>query len=141
MSGTVIADTGPLVAYLDKRDEFHKWAKEQMREFTEPLVSCEAVIAEALFLLRRGGIDPQLLLQLVERGIVVISIRLDDEIAALRKLIARYRSVPMALADACLVRLAELHEQCIVWTIDSDFTIYRRNGRRPIPLLMPPVRD
>ncbi len=140
MNGTVIVDTGPLVAYLDKRDEFHKWAKEQMREFTEPLVSCEAVIAEALFLLRRGGIDPQLLLQLVERGIVVISIRLGDEIAALRKLIARYRDVPMALADACLVRLSELHEQCTVWTIDSDFTIYRRNGRRPIPLLMPPGR-
>lgn len=141
MSGTVIADTGPLVAYLDKRDEFHEWAKEQMREFSEPLVSCEAVIAEALFLLRRGGIDPQLLLQLVERGIVVISIRLNDEIAALRKLIARYRNVPMALADACLVRLSELHERCTVWTIDSDFTIYRRNGRRPIPLLIPTARD
>ena len=141
MSGSIIADTGPLVAYLDKRDEFHDWAKEQMRDFTEPLISCEAVIAEALFLLRRGGIDPQLLLQLVERGIVVISIRLDEEIAALRKLITRYSSVPMALADACLVRLAEIHEQCTVWTIDSDFTIYRRNGRRQIPLLMPPAKD
>lgn len=140
MNGTVIADTGPLVAYLDKRDEFHEWAKEQMREFTEPLVSCEAVIAEGLFLLRRGGIDPQLLLGLVERGIVVISIRLNDEIASLRKLIAQYRSVPMALVDACLVRLAEIHEHCTVWTIDSDFTVYRRNRRRPIPLLMPPAR-
>jgi uncharacterized protein len=138
---TIIVDTGPLVAYLDKRDTFHDWAKAQMREFTEPLISCEAVIAEALFLLRRGRIDPQLLLQLVERGIVVISIRLDDEIAALRKLIARYRGVPMALADACLVRLSEIHERCVVWTIDSDFTIYRRNGRRPIPLLMPPESD
>ena len=141
MNGTVIADTGPLVAYLDKRDRFHEWAKAQMSEFTEPLVSCEAVVAEVLFLLRRGGIDPQLLLQLVERGIVVISIRLDDEIAALRKLIARYRDVPMALADACIVRLSELHEQCTVWTIDSEFTIYRRNGRRPIPLLMLPAED
>ena len=140
MNGTVIADTGPLVAYLDKRDAFHDWAKAQMRDFTEPLISCEAVVAEALFLLRRGGIDTQLLLQLVERGIVVISIRLDEEIAALRKLIARYSNVPMALADACLVRLAEIHDQCTVWTIDSDFTIYRRNGRRPIPLLMPPEK-
>ncbi|MEQ1752344.1 MAG: hypothetical protein ABL974_23185 [Prosthecobacter sp.] len=59
------------------------------------------------------------------------------EATAIRTLIHRYRSVPMSLADACLVRLSEKHENCGVFTVDSDFNIYRRHGRKTIPLLAP----
>jgi hypothetical protein len=57
--------------------------------------------------------------------------------AALEKLVHRYASVPMSLADACLVRLAKLHPHSVVFTLDNDFRIYRRDGRQPITLLMP----
>ncbi len=60
----ILADTGPLVAYLDRSDRDHAWAKETFMRLTRPLLTCEAVIAEALFLLRRGGIDPDGLLNL-----------------------------------------------------------------------------
>lgn len=60
--------------------------------------------------------------------------------AVLRRLILRYQDVPMDLADACVVRLSELYADAKVVTIDSDFRIYRRNGRQPIPLLTPPMR-
>ena len=53
-------DTGPLVAYLDRSDRDHEWAKNEFMHLTRPLLSCEAVIAEALFLLRRGGRMPLL---------------------------------------------------------------------------------
>ena len=50
---------------------------------------------------------------------------------------AQYDSVPMSLADACLVRMAEANRNSVVVTLDSDFTIYRMHRNQPIPLLMP----
>jgi uncharacterized protein len=136
MNGT-LADTGPLVAYLDRSDRDHVWAKETFMQLTRPLLTCEAVIAEALFLLRRGGIDPDGLLNLVRRGLVIPDFSLTTEIAEVQQLMKTYRNVPMSLADACLVRMAEIHENSKVMTLDSDFVIYRKSRRRVIPLLRP----
>lgn len=132
-----LADTGPLVAYLDRSDQHHKWSKQQFARFTEPLLTCEAVIAETLFLLRRGGISPDALLKLIIRGLLVPAFHLEKEAEAILNLMQRYRNVPMSLADACLVRMAETHERSTVFTLDSDFTIYRKAQRRVIPLLRP----
>jgi predicted nucleic acid-binding protein len=133
----ILADTGPLVAYLDRDDQHHAWAKSCFARLSEPLLTCEAVLAESLFLLRRGGISPDPLLQLVTRGLVIPEFRLHDEAEAIMKLMQRYRNVPMSLADACLVRMSEIHERSTVFTLDSDFTIYRKSQRRVIPLLRP----
>lgn len=137
MSEWVIADAGPLVAYLDHSDAHHAWARDQMARLTEPLLTCEAVMAEAWHLLRRGRINPDHLLALVQQGALIVAFDFMTETDAIRTLIHRYRSVPMSLADACLVRLSEKHETCCVFTVDSDFTVYRRHGRKTIPLLAP----
>ena len=137
MSTVVIADAGPLVAYLDRRDRHHAWAVKMMQGFTESLWTCEAVLSEAAFLLRRGKLDVEMLMILVERGALRLPLNLEKEAAHVRKLLRRYGNVPMSLADACLVRLAEQRESVLVFTCDSDFSIYRRHGRRPIPVLMP----
>lgn len=133
----VMVDTGPLVAYLDRSDHDHGWAKEEFMRFTRPLLSCEAVIAETLFLLRRGGIDPDGLLNLIGRGVVVLEFSLATEIGAIQHLMKTYRNVPMSLADACLVRMAEIYEKSTVMTLDSDFMIYRKSRRKVISLLCP----
>jgi predicted nucleic acid-binding protein len=133
----IIIDTGPLVAYLDRSDRDHAWAKEAFREITRPVLTCEAVIAEALFLLRRGGIDPDGLLNLIRRGLVVPKFDLSVEIAAIQQLMKTYRNVPMSLADACLVRMVEIHEHSKVMTLDSDFVVYRKSRRKVIPLFFP----
>ncbi len=133
----ILVDTGPLVAYLDRSDRDHVWAKEIFMRITQPLLTCESVIAEALFLLRRGGIDPDCLLNLVVRGLVVPEFPLAAEIRAVQHLMKTYRNVPMSLADACLVRMAEIHENSEVMTLDSDFVVYRKSRRKVIPLLRP----
>ena len=56
---------------------------------------------------------------------------------ALWKLIRKYEDLPMSLADACLVRLAELHPAARVFTLDSHFRVYRKNGRQQIPVIIP----
>lgn len=133
----IISDTGPLVAYLDRSDRDHAWAKEVFMGITRPLLTCEAVIAEALFLLRRGGIEPDGLLDLIVRGLVVPKFNLAGEIAAIQLLMKTYRNIPMSLADACLVRMSEIYGDSKVMTLDSDFTVYRKSRRRVIPLICP----
>ena len=133
----IIADTGPLVAYLDRSDQHHAWAKEVMASLTEPLLTCDAVLAEVTFLLQRGGIAAGLPMRMIERGLLHSKFSTAIEATALRTLLERYNDVPMSLADACVVRMSELHNGAKVWTTDSDFTIYRRNRRSIIPLITP----
>ncbi len=137
MSKVILADTGPLVAYFDRSDRDHQWAKNCFVQLTEPMLTCEAVIAEALFLLRRGGIAPDPLLKLISRGLLRPVFDLESEVDDLLSLITRYKNVPMSLADACLVRMAETHENSTVFTLDSDFAIYHKSNRRVIPVLGP----
>ena len=133
----IIADTGPLVALLNPRDRYHPWSLARLDEFTEPLVTCEAVFAEARFLLQScpGGVEN--LLELWERGSVVVDFSGEAEKPDLIRLLKKYADLPMSFADACLVRMAELHADPIVWTLDRHFGIYRRRGRQSIPRMMP----
>jgi predicted nucleic acid-binding protein len=135
-----LLDTGPLVASLDAKDRNHVWAKATLAGLPGPALTCEAVISEACFLLRRIAGAQVKVLALVERGAVVVSFRLPEEAAAVRGLMARYADVPMSFADACLVRMSELHPWVPLATLDSDFRIYRRSGRRVVPTLMPDTR-
>ena len=133
----IIADAGPLVAYLDRSDQHHAWAKEVMASLTEPLLTCDAVLAEATFLLQRGGIAAGLPMRMIERGVLKSEFSTASEAQPVRSLLERYDDVPMSLADACVVRMSELYPRAKVWTTDSDFTIYRRNRRSLIPLVTP----
>ena len=133
----VIVDTGPVVAFLNKRDAFHKRVCEVLDTVEPPMVTCDAVLSEACFLLRRVRGGPDAVLELVARGLLVPSFRVDAELAPIRKLMTKFANVPMSLADACLVRMSELERDSKVLTLDSDFTIYRRNGRQVVPTIMP----
>ena len=62
---------------------------------------------------------------------------LHAEYRAVRDLMRRYRELPMSFADACLVRMAEIHSDGVVWTLDRDFHVYRRHRRQTIPLVTP----
>ena len=131
-------DTGPLVAFLNGRDAFHPWARETLDAIRPPLHTCEAVISEACFLVRRLEGGPDAVFALLARGILDVEFHLDAEHGAVRKLMTKYASVPMSVADACLVRMAELDHGLTIITLDDDFRIYRRHGRHAVPVLMPP---
>jgi len=133
----VIVDTGVLVALIDRRDRYHTWVTEQLTQIAPPLLTCEAVISECWFLLQRVKNGQETLLQLLEQKQVVVQFDLDAELATVVALLTRYQSVPVSLADAELVRMAEQHPNSTVFTLDSDFQIYRKNRDRPIPLLNP----
>jgi predicted nucleic acid-binding protein len=135
--GPGLLDTGPLVSFLASGLKHHAWAVEQWKRLSPPLLTCEPVLTEAAFLLKREGREADALFALLERGVIRIGLAVQEEQVDLRALMHRYRNRPMSLADACLVRLSELHTAGEVFTLDSDFRIYRRHGNKVIPVLMP----
>jgi len=132
----MIIDTGPLVAFLDQRDRHHDWAVASLAPLRPPLLTCEAVLSEACFLVRHLPGGREAVLDLLGRGAISVSFSLANEVIAVRRLLHRYANVPMSLADACLVRMTELVDGVVV-TCDSDFRVYRRNGRAAISTRMP----
>ena len=122
---------------MNANDEHHTWAREVFGRLPPPVFTCEAVLSEAQFLLDERGGDPRAVLEWVRAGVINLAFDAEDEIERLMALQRSYRSLPMDFADACLVRMAELHPRSRVLTTDSHFRIYRRNGRQVIPLLAP----
>jgi len=102
-----------------------------------PVLTCEAVLAEALHLLGRSRPSRRALAELCNRQIIRVVFDFETEAEAVWRLLDKYDDVPMDFADACLVRMAEIHAASRVWTVDSDFAVYRRNGRQAIPLIFP----
>lgn len=132
-----ILDTGPLVGVLDRDDQWHAWAAKQFAGIRQPAVTCDAVISEACFLLRGTPDSRGKIFALIERAILRVVPVLPDESAAVRTLLARYGQ-RMDYADACIVRLAELHREHVIVTTDTeDFRIYRRFGRQALNLIVP----
>ncbi|CAN5582170.1 PIN domain-containing protein [soil metagenome] len=137
MIKTSIADTGVIVAFLDKRDSWHEWTNEQMRHLPVPFLTCEAVITEACFLVAHLSDGKEKVLKLVSSDVLQIDFSLSNEAEKIQTLLKKYKDVPMDFADACLVRMSELIENSFVFTVDGDFLIYRKHGRKQIPLVIP----
>lgn len=137
MTRRILLDTGPLVAFLNRTDRYHEWTVGQFAELSPPLLTCEAVLSEACFLLRHLDGGPAAVLELLHRKLLAIPFRLEQEATSVVRLLARYVDVPISLADACLIRMAEQHQESAVLTVDQDFRLYRKHGRQVIPVLMP----
>ena len=131
-----IADTGFLVAFANARDQHHGWALDVAEDVTEPLLTCEAVLAEAAFHLGDVG----LVLEMISEELIRLDFVCNDHLAHLAGLAKRYKDRKPDLADLCLIRMSELHPKHSVITVDEDFRVYRRNKREVIPLISPPGR-
>jgi predicted nucleic acid-binding protein len=129
-----IADTGFLVAFANRNDVHHEWAVSLATRVTEPLLTCEAVLAETAFHLGNA----LLVLSMVEDGLVSIHFTCEDHLPQLAALARRYADRSPDLADLCLIRMSELNPRHRVITVDqADFRVYRRNKREAIPVITP----
>jgi predicted nucleic acid-binding protein len=137
MRRQILLDAGPLVAFLKPQDQFHPWVVQELERIAKPLLTCEPVVTEACFLLRNTYAGEETVLSLIADGYIQIPFRLEEEVISVKELLSRYRSVPMSLADACLVRMAEQYAGRSVLILDSDFQIYRKGKNQIIPVIMP----
>lgn len=131
-----IADTGFLVAFANRGDRHHEWAVKVAGGVTEPLLTCEPVLAEAAFHLQ--SVPP--VLAMLREGLVTLAFDCREHLTQLEALARRYADRQPDLADLCLIRMSELHPRHSVITVDrKDFRVYRRNKRETIPLVCPPA--
>jgi predicted nucleic acid-binding protein len=131
-----IADTGFLVAFANRSDSHHDWAVSVAEGVTEPLLTCEPVLAETAFHLQ----SVPLVLAMLGEGLVALSFGCLENLPQLAALAKRYADRHPDLADLCLIRMSELYPKHSVITVDrEDFLVYRRNKRETIPLICPPA--
>jgi uncharacterized protein len=129
-----IADTGLIVAFADRNNLHHSWALDVANRITEPLLTCEAVLAEAAFHLKSSAY----VLSLVEDEMLRVAFDVSRNLVEMCELARRYADRKPDLADLCLIRMSELYPRHMLITVDeSDFKVYRRNKRETIPLLCP----
>lgn len=137
-----IVDAGPLIALLDRDEPDHQACVRVMRSMRSTMVTSWAALAEAMYLLgsQLGWSAQEALWRLVlDKRLMLV--HGDDEL--LRRsfdLMARYRDTPMDLADATLVAIAERLGTRRVFTLDSDFRVYRLNGKHAMEIV-PQVRS
>lgn len=132
----IIMDAGPLVAWFCPRDEHYDWAGPTFASIQHGGIVCEAVITEVCHLVAKEGVARSQVVEFVmESGMQTFA--LGNELPAIASLLNRYADTPMDFADACVVRLAELHPDATVCTTDGHFKFFRKHQRENIPLLAP----
>ncbi len=132
----VLLDTGPLVALLSENDAAHARAERLFAECVPPFRCCEAVVAEACFLMRK--VDPAGPVEVIElgrKGLYNLAMSLDEHWTNIELLLKKYADRPTSLADACLIRCAEIHHEARILTFDADFAVYRWARRKKFELL------
>ena len=135
---TIIADAGPLVGIFNRRDQFHAWAVDTLKNLTEPLHTCEAVLTEVFFRLTHVPTGQMQLLEfLTVADVLILDWQLDKNRPQIKQLMTKYANVPASFADACLVSMAGSSSAPLIWTTDHHFEIYRLPGGKRLPLLTP----
>lgn len=136
---SILIDTGPIVAFLNKNDPYHSFVEEQMRKYPPPFFTCEPVLTESFFLMSRipNGHGVEKLIELLETQHIRIKNVYQNHQTSVHRLIQNYSNVPMSLADACLVQMALNTERASVFSLDSDFQIYRLPNGNAISLISP----
>ncbi|MDP8981105.1 MAG: PIN domain-containing protein [Acidobacteriota bacterium] len=132
----ILLDTGVIVALLDRSERNHSACVRAVGGAVAPLVTCEAVIAESCYLLRKQAGAAQAILENVKTGVFHIPIQLSNAAASVQRLFRKYRDREMDLADACLIHLAGELETGDILTLDRDFEIYRWDSNKPFRLLL-----
>jgi predicted nucleic acid-binding protein len=137
MKRNVIIDASVLAALLNKNDTYHQWAITQLKDIQPPLLTCEAIISEVSFLIGRKQQGINVIFNYLKSGVIELPFCFSSEYVAIEKLMLKYADVPISFADACLVRMSEQHRNNSVFTLDSDFLVYRKNSNEVISLIYP----
>jgi uncharacterized protein len=132
----VLVDAGPLVALIDADDAHHETCLETLKGIRDPLVTVWPALTEAMYLLGRSWRGQRALWSRLETEALTLAALDADDAPRMRELMDKYRDLPMDLADAALVRVAEREQLTQIFTLDRrHFSIYRPGRRRRFAVL------
>ena len=133
----VLVDSSFLIALYDQSDFYHTRCLRAYESFDRPLVTCEAVVTECVYMLRYVSGAAEALLASIEGGALEIGFRLSEAAGSINSIMKKYRDTPADIADACLIAMADELDTGDILTLDSDFTHYRWRKTRPFRMLIP----
>ena len=133
----VLIDTGVIFALLDQSEWAHEICVQVLNNLHRPLVTCEPVISESCYLLRRRPKAVQAVLANVENGFFAIPFQLSRSTPQVQAILQKYRDTPADFADACLIAMADELDSGDILTLDSYFKHYRWRRNRAFRLLIP----
>jgi predicted nucleic acid-binding protein len=136
-SSPILVDTSFLVSVYDKRERYHLPCMAALAQVRQPLVTCEPVVTEAIYHLRRIPGAPQAILASIQAGHLEIPFRLADGASQVLAHYTKYVDTPCDFADACLIAMADELDSGDILTLDSDFKHYRWRRNRSFRLLIP----
>ena len=132
----VLVDTGPLVALFNKNDNYHERCVRSLKTLRSPLLTVWPVITETIYLLSFSGAAQDALWEWFKRDAMSLAALSAADIPRIQQLMKKYRDLPMDLADAALVRVAERDKLRSLFTLDlHDFRLYRPSHVRSLELL------
>lgn len=122
----ILVDAGPLIAVIHKDDAHHARCVDTLQSITEPLGTVWPALTEAMYLLSFSWKAQDALWEMVERGVVELLTLDRRDMSRARDWMKKYKDLPMDLADAALVAVAEREKIRRIFTLDRrDFEIYR----------------
>lgn len=138
MNVRALADTGALLACLDRADPWHQRCLDAFGQFRLPLATSDTVLTELFHLLGDSSREVELAWAFIRSGAVTVLPISDRDLPDIEMLMRKYRDRPMDFADATLVHLAQRESLSTVFTIDhNDFETYRVGGRKRLRILPP----
>ena len=133
----ILVDASFLVSVYDKQEPYHRQCMAVLDQVNQPLVTCEPVVTEAIYLLRRLPGAPQAILASIQEGQLEIPFQLVHGVDEVLAYYTKYRDTPCDFADACLIQMANQLDTGDILTLDSDFMHYRWKRNRRFKLLIP----
>lgn len=137
MAKTVFLDTGPLVALLRERDQFHQWVKVELSKGDFKFITCEPVLTETFFLTRHTPIVVDAISRMIDNGVITLKSALEVDKHLVFEKMKKYSDQNTSLADISLLVLYEQEKEASIFTTDSDFLIYRDSNGNPLNLISP----
>ncbi len=134
MAKTVCLDTGPLVAWLSRKDYYHTWAKEKLFQLDSPAITCESVLSETFFLLKNHPMAIEAVQGMIIDGLIDVKPVFQEPENNVLSRMHKYSFIPGSFADLCLVYLYETHQDCHIMTLDRDFLHFRERSGKHLKL-------
>lgn len=137
MASNILVDSGPLVAFLASSEKYHRWVLEQLSELKGTLITTESVLSEVVFLMKSNPLALRAIQQMIEQNLLIIAPTLSQFPHECFNVLLKYTDLPASVADISLVAMYETSNNSIIFTLDSDFLIYKNKSGEPLKLIAP----
>lgn len=137
MANKILIDSGPFIAFLSSSEHYHRWVLEQLSQMDGDLITTESVLSEVVFLMKQNRVAIKAIQDLIGQKLLHIVPAFSAEPITCFNMVGKYADLPSSVADISLVYVHSTTKNSIIFTLDSDFLIYKSSSGKPLKLVAP----